>query len=152
MACLVAGLAVPVLMSWFSPPETNTKIVLKEKSRRGLASVDGEAAPENKAAGKLSHPITLDWNLSGNEFSREVEGTHLRIKGLQKGLKTEQIVNQSNGFTASIFASGNEFTTDFIELKEGVNEIKVDVLDTHGRKVTKKLEITRRAPASLPNN
>ena len=152
LICLVLGLAIPVLMSWFSPPESNSKLVLKEGGRRGIASVDEAAKEESKGAGKLGRPVTLDWDLSAHEFAKEVDGTHLRLKGFQKGMKTESIVNLSNGFTASIFASGAEFTTDFIELKEGANEIKVNVTDAHGRKMTKKIEITRRMPASLPEN
>jgi hypothetical protein len=149
LAVLVLLLAGPVLWSWTSPVGQTLSIPEPiEKSIRNLASVASTEATDDRKSGKLGRPVTVQWNLSSAPFVKEIDGTHVRIKGLLKGFKTESILNETNGFTASIFLTGNEFTTDFIELKEGLNLIQVDLTDAKGQKVTKKIEVTRRAPAS----
>ena len=140
-------LAGPVIWSLFTPASDLTLKSAGETVSRGIASVSPLSTPVPKT-GRLSHPVTVDWNLSGTAFTKKIAGTHLRLKGLLKGYKAEAIVNESNGFTASVFLTGNEFTTDFIELQEGQNRIQVEVEDAKGQKTTKKLEITR-LPASL---
>lgn len=147
-AALVVALAAPVLWSWFGPPESVTEVVALTGSRalRGIASVT-EAGAEASKNGKFSRPITVEWDPSKAGFQREIDGTHLRLKGLLRGAKPDAITNRTNGFTAAVFASGDSYSTDFIELKEGPNEITVQTQDSKGRKITKTLQVTR-APAS----
>lgn len=145
-AALVVLLAAPVLWSWFGPPDTVATVTAASgKAIRGIASV--AADEEDAKDGKLSRPIVVEWDPSKAEFQKQVDATHLRLKGILKGAKPESITNRTNGFTAAVFANGNTYSTDFIELKEGANEIKVETQDLKGRKITKTLQVTR-APAS----
>ncbi len=67
----------------------------------------------------------------------------------QKLLKTE-IVNTANHYTATVFADnkGVRFTTDYIQLVDGINPIKVDFFYKDGRTVSKTLAIARDPAAS----
>lgn len=149
-AALVVALAAPVLWSWFGPPDSVTSVVstVGGRAARGIASIAGPV--EESKAGKLSRPVTVEWDPSKEAFQKEVDGTHLRLKGRLRGAKPGAVTNQTNGFTAAVFANDGAYSTDFIELKEGVNEIKVETQDPRGRKVTKTLQVTR-APASIGN-
>lgn len=144
LVALVALLAVPTLWSWFAPPGVPVGSSGGPKSARGLASV-GTPAPPSEKSGKLSRPVTLTWDLPGGDLSREIEGTHLRLKGATKNNRLDSVTNGSNGFTASVFLNGADFTTDFIELNEGVNEIQIEGADAKGAPLSRKLRITRRA-------
>ncbi len=150
---LVVLLAVPTLMSWLTPVATMSELRLAERETggRGPASLSTEASIETPSkTGRLSRPVLLEWHASGKEISKDVFGTHLRLKGHLKGMKAAAIVNETNGFTASLFTDGAEYSTDFIELREGQNKIKVELTDSKGRAVTKRIEVVRRRPASQP--
>ncbi len=148
LGAVVAALAIPTVWSWITPIVTATQVT-SMKAIRGLASLETEAAPGAEPENKLSHPITIEWNLRGHDFKKEIQGTHLRLKGLRQGMKSATITNSTNGFTASIFEVGPGFTTDFIELKPGSNKIEVEVVSPQGKAVTRRIEITRRAPAAI---
>lgn len=148
LAALVLLLLGPTLWSWFAPMAA-PGVKAGEKNTRGIASVlSGEDEAPSKT-GRLSRPVLIEWNATGKDFAQEVFGTHLRLKGLLKGMKASSITNETNGFTAAVFDAGTEYSTDFIELREGANTIKVELEDPKGQKITKKLEVTRRAPASV---
>ena len=154
LVSLVLLLAAPVLWSWFSPSDLQTTAMASTSAQsktpsRGLASV--VSSPGNTQHNRLSRPVTLDWDLSSPSLEKEIQGTHLRLKGLVKGLKTSSVKNETNGFTASVFLTGAEFTTDFIELNEGQNQITVQGTDGHGKYWKKILDVTRREPASAQN-
>lgn len=151
LTALVLLLLGPVLWSWFAPMSGHQALP-GEKPSRGIASAfSGEDEAPSKT-GRLSRPVLIQWNANSKNLSQEVFGTHLRLKGLLKGLKASSIVNETNGFTAAVFAGGSEYSTDFIELREGTNTITVELEDAKGLKITKTLEVTRRAPASERQN
>ena len=147
LTVLVLLLLGPTLWSWFAPLPAGS-VRSADKQSRGLASVlTGETEAPSKT-GHLSRPVLIEWNATAKNLNQEVFGTHLRLKGLLKGLTPESIVNETNGFTAAVFNTGTEYSTDFIELKEGANTITVELEDGQGKKITKKIEVTRRQPAS----
>lgn len=81
----------------------------------------------------------LEWNC-GKESPKPftVDGRHFRLKGKGcaefKSLKLS-IVNESNGFTASIFDKGTmNYETDLIPLREGENRIRVQYWASPARK------------------
>ena len=92
---------------------------------------------------------TLEINCSKLIEESNTEATHVRFKGLCKepGLS---LTNLSNGFTASVILSKNsEFSTDFINLSEGLNRIQITKTEGDGSISKKELLIHRRLPASL---
>ena len=56
--------------------------------------------------------------------------------------------NQSNGFTGTLIVHQNGFTTDYIELKEGSNQIQLVLENSHGQKIEKVIKVLRRSVAS----
>lgn len=89
---------------------------------------------------------TLDWDcvtLSKTKFS----ATHLRIKGKKQckdgAIKQIQILNQTNGFTASVFESDKSFVTDFISLSHGENTLTVKWTDRRGEPSDTTLTLVR---------
>lgn len=61
------------------------------------------------------------------------------MKSLAKELYLE---NQSNGFKAQIFAIENgSYKTDFIQLNQGINKLKLEVVLKDGQKLEESLEI-----------
>lgn len=151
LTALVALLAVPTMMSWVATPQ-EFRLVEKKSAKqfRGLASIGELMQPEsNSKAGQLSRPILLEWNLGQKTLVKEVDATHLRLKGMLKKGQTKSIQNETNGFTAAVFGDENGYSTDFIELKEGTNTISVEWVDGKGKNQKSKIEINRRMPASL---
>lgn len=94
---------------------------------RSPASI-GEMKPLAKALPQL---VDMDLSCSKKwQKNFSVTGTFLQLKGKNclKGFDQEhiQIVNQTNGYTASVFAFGkNQYQTDLIQLREGDNQIKI---------------------------
>lgn len=147
---MVILLAVPTMMSWVSTPQ-EFRMIEKNNSKqtRGLASIGDLIQPEaTSKTGQLSRPILVEWNLGQKNLTKEVDATHLRLKGMLKRGRTKSIQNETNGFTASVFGDQTAYSTDFIELKEGANTISVEWIDNKGKEQKSKFEINRRMPAS----
>lgn len=95
---------------------------------RAPASLGSSEAPVKKS---LSQLVDLDLSCT-KKLQKElsISGSFVQLKGKNclKGFKEGQIqiVNQSNGYTASIFAFGrNRYQTDLIQLREGENQIMI---------------------------
>jgi hypothetical protein len=59
-----------------------------------------------------------------------------------KSLNKIIIENQSNGFKAQVFKlEANNFKTDYIQLNEGLNKLKLEVILKDGQKLAESLEI-----------
>jgi len=71
-----------------------------------------------------------------------VRGALLQIRGKGCQVNNEDllIVNESNGYTASIFLKNNrEFQTDLIQLIEGENQIFIQFQNAHGVKTEQRI-------------
>ena len=116
-----------------------------------LAEKEAPRAPASSSAPPISTSekiATLKLNCKDKSPSQEVSSNYLRIFGDLCGPDSEsvEITNSSNGFQASIFMSENEsFSTDFIDLKEGENQLQVNFLDGAGHKSMKILHIYRKS-------
>lgn len=87
----------------------------------------------------------------------EVDGTLLRLKGQDETCLNEKwtdisITNHSNGFTAAVIFLKKGFTTDFIDLKEGDNNLEIQAKDDKGQTITKKFTVKRRSIASVEDS
>jgi hypothetical protein len=82
----------------------------------------------------------------------ETSSTRFRLKGQactdESAALSTQIQNKSNGYIATVFhRDPQSFTTDYINLNEGVNEIAVR-FDTSGGPIDKTITIVR-SPTSV---
>lgn len=77
-------------------------------------------------------------------------GSHLRLRlvacpGMHKS--EVSIRNETNGFTASVFKSPKDVTTDYIDLVDGANNLKIEIREDKSALREIEIEVTR-APAS----
>lgn len=99
--------------------------------------------------------VTLDFDCkkkSKKDLEPETDGNLLRLKSdfcLNDKWKNVSIVNETNGFTATVIFIKQGFTTDFIELNEGENKVAISGVDEKGQAIQHLFKINRRAPASL---
>lgn len=120
---------------------------------RDLASVSSPSPVESVSeatTSKLGRPVVLDHDLNSSKQDLKVDGTHLRLRGLMRGHQLQAVKNNSNGFTAAVFDRGDSYTTDFIELQEGANEIALELSDKQGHPVTKKIKVERSPASAAP--
>lgn len=94
----------------------------------------------------------LLWNCKADFKAPFVTASHIRLKSgyCEKNEPQSLLVsNKTNGYTASVFMApkSKEFSTDFIELKEGANEIQVTWTGAEG-KVLARSFMLQRIPAS----
>ncbi len=116
---------------------------------RSLASVTGALGP--------SSDILLNLNCAEVSQSLETSSPRFRLRGDncvggadKSSVINTQIKNTSNGYVATVFhRTPQTFTTDYINLNEGKNEIQVR-FESQGQAVEKTVTITRQ-PATAKN-
>lgn len=147
---LVVLVGAPAVYSVVKDPQAAVERYEEASSDRAPAS-ETKAIVEAPAKTKgVTESVTL--NLECNVSEKSVQGTHLRVTGdscVKNTIKEVTVVNISNGFTASvIFTKGNAFTTDFIDLKDGENNLQISTVDSKGVKATRSL-VVKRLPANF---
>lgn len=132
-----------------TPPifEINTA-KLMQVSQRGLASVAAEASTQTQA------PNIVDVPCGTNDLTVETQYTRMRLKGencVSNNSPKTEIKNTSNGYVATVFHKQDfSFTTDYINLVEGMNEINL-VFETPEGVASQRKIVINRAPASAPS-
>jgi len=159
---LVALIGGPAFFTLVREPVLETAKITKYDSSRApasegaqVSSVVLEKGTYHKTVSEKNAFVQLncqDENLV-EKSEQEVQASALRIAGF--GCKKEnsiQIRNQTNGFTAEvIFTQENQFTTDYIDLSVGQNDLEIISTQKDGTKINQKLKISRRAPAAIQN-
>lgn len=155
---LVVLIGAPAVYSVVKEPqlllERNLAMESAQSEDRKPASVVSLLIPDSEEKIVKTQGITesVTLNLACDSGSEEVKGTHVRFKGnscASEEVKELSVVNMTNGFTASvIFTKGSAFTTDFIDLKDGENNLEISTVDSKGQKSTRSL-VVKRLPASL---
>lgn len=153
-AILVALIAVPTLVSWVSLGEgiSAESLVLRPMEQKARAP---SSLPHQESLKKqvVIHDTKSELNnlLSNSLVSYDlscekakvtdfvVEGSYLQLKGrdCSKGNQSPKlnIINKSNGFTASVFLlNTKEYQTDLIQLNEGMNKIFIEYLSPSGQR------------------
>lgn len=77
-------------------------------------------------------------------------GSHLRLRLVScPGMERSEVSvrNETNGFTASVFKSPKDVTTDYIDLVDGANDLKIEIREDKSALREIEIEVTR-APAS----
>lgn len=158
---LVTLLGGPAFFSLVREPSPEIIKVTKQESR-SPASIDHgrsrELLSETHQSGVREMNSVVQLHCSENtpqivaeKMQPQVQAATLRIAGV--GCRKESniaIQNKTNGFTAAvIFTQENQFTTDYINLNPGDNELELVSQFKGGKKVTQRLKINRRVPASI---
>jgi hypothetical protein len=141
---LVAVAAVPVFLSFHS--DEKDPVVVEVKHELPVR----EPASQPEVVGANTKAATLHVGCKKEVQQQEVSSNYVRIEGAPcASTDSIQIVNQSNGFSASVFFNrDNSYTTDFIDLSEGDNELKLNIANSDGTQTQKTVHVSRRIPAS----
>jgi hypothetical protein len=164
---LIVLIGTPAVLSVVSEPEASrsksgveqlpvhavTKVELSKGPERQPATASPDETETPKKNAIHSKSVVMDYDCK-KVSDVEVDGTLLRLKGQDTTCMNENwtdisITNHTNGFTASVIFLKKGFTTDFIDLNEGDNQLEIQAKDDKGQKVSQKLKIKRRSIASV---
>lgn len=147
---ILSLVGAPAVYSVVKMPEEVSSSARVPASATAEAVFESSSEPRNAAKAKS---VTMDFNCRKNTEVAETEGSHVRLRSqncVDANEKQITIVNKANGYTASVIITRNsQFTTDFIELSEGDNQIEIQSEEKNGEKVVQYLNLKRRAPASF---
>jgi hypothetical protein len=153
-AMLVFTLGAPALYSVLKEPrKSDTTLALSEaeKSRQPASVVlqKAEVDRETKAT-NIGKSLSVDIPCESRDLG-EIEVSHLRLRGTHCGSEAGELTikNVSNGFTAQVIdLKDKNYTTDFIDLSEGANELTILRKSAQGSVKEQKIKV-RRLPASI---
>lgn len=151
--------ALLVLLLAFPTFHTLTKNEVEEVTAEQITRVDGVAegsrapasvpgkVPTVKLKPVLSQFTQYDLSCAKKGLSElKVSGSYVQFQGKNclKNFKVSdiEIINKSNGYTASIFGSGTDkYQTDLIQLQKGDNEITIRYRERSGKAVEEVVRI-----------
>ena len=144
---LVALLGAPAFISLLKEP-TKADVVLVNSSRAPASVVDTNIETEPAPSSQTS---LVKYDCKSTATTSELRSNFVRFSGVPcLNTKDIEITNTTNGFSASvIFTKNQKFTTDFIELKEGENNLEITTTQNDGAKTSKIFKVLRRMPASF---
>lgn len=119
-------------------------IVATLSSAAVVIEIPKKASPadETKTFTSKSLEMNCEFNLPD-----QIDANSFRLLG--KNCRIEALTNKTNGFTASFFnGNENKWSTDFIYLSEGQNELYLEFFDKSGKLNSKTVTIQGRMPAS----
>lgn len=154
---LLSLIGGPAFFNLVKEPVLETAKITRQDSRTPANVNDTQEKTiytENKKA-IIEKNAILKYNceeeLADDKKNQEVNSSQLRISG--NGCKKQNqisISNKTNGFTAEIiFTKEGQFTTDYIDLSVGQNDLEVVSILKDGSQVKQNIKVSRRAPASL---
>lgn len=126
-------------------PAVASQSVLASNKRTPASVPQGDAVSLKSA---LEQFTSMDLNCSKKgAFKVSVRGNFVQFQGKScvKGFNEGQveIVNKSNGYTASIFPRGTDkYQTDLIQLQNGDNEIAIRYRERSGKSVEEVVHVT----------
>lgn len=150
-ALLFLAISGVLYFQYFFQTPNSSLALASTASLRTPAATSGElpAVIEPKAL-KEKQPIDLDWKVSlacknsEKEISQTNNSVILSIKKCEKEFPKDIVIeNQTNGFTASVFAlSASHAKTDSIPLKKGKNVVIIKyILSKTKAEIVEKLSI-----------
>ncbi len=123
---------------------------------KSLRSISSEAVKVNPTLNREPASVTEEGSFVLNkEFlcnsiqkpildkvSKHMVQINFKMCYTQKSVRNIVLENQSNGFKAQIFkVDKNIFKTDYIQLNDGINKLKLEVVLKDGQKIEESLEI-----------
>ena len=154
---------VPAMLSLLNAPELEQLTVKKVDGRtpasEGLPkqtkvdTVSVMTSSSHSHQKKGASTALVQYDCDGKNAQQEVSGNYVRLTGLPcEDFEDLEITNQTNGFSAAvIFMKGKKFTTDFIDLKEGENNLEITAKLTDGSRISQIFKVIRRVPAAVVN-
>lgn len=151
---LVLLLAVPTFQTLTAVDAQG--LLLTEETRdvgaqRLPASIPDDALASNHVNSGLSFFTKHNMKCKGNSKTElKIHGEFIQLQGTNCSKKSAaeivEIVNKSNGYTASVFEKGlGEYQTDLIQLQNGLNEIAIRYQDESGKAFEEHLAVTNSA-------
>jgi hypothetical protein len=139
---LVVAIGLIAMTTILSEPG---RINVRPMAERELASVELNSLKENEPL-KTASILALECS----DKSEAVSWTQqIRLKGRVcesasgTSIVSSQIENMRNGYVATVFHQDKDFTTDFIQLSEGENQLIVKHTMSDGKVEQHKVVITR---------
>ena len=101
--------------------------------------------PGEKPASALSNLDTLEWSCGDAGKNMEVNSNRLRVKGRACGKQLQGLVitNLTNGLVATVFNGERGYTTEYMDLNPGRNELKATWKNKKGQEQSAKFTIIR---------
>jgi hypothetical protein len=151
---LVLALGAPAVYSLLREPrKVDATLALAEVSgRRQPASVILQKTDvlQEKTKSKIGKSLSIDIACDNRDLG-EIQVSHLRLRGVHCGSLSGEVTikNESNGFTAQVIdLKDKNYTTDFIDLTEGTNQLIISRKGPEGQIQEQKIQV-RRLPASI---
>lgn len=145
-------LGIPAVKSIVSyPGKSDTTLALASRAAESRRPSSIDLVEQTQSVNSFSKSISIDLGCEAEETQSVGSASHLRLRGSACPSPGEvvAITNLSNGFTAEVIALKiGGFTTDFIDLRGGVNEIKVSRRDASDGQIKQQTIKVLRAPAS----
>lgn len=140
-AILVLLLSVPTFNTLFF----DNQIQLVELTT--LSSDEGDRSPasiNSTITQYYTKPVALEIDCNKLIEKFVATGTQVRIKAKGCQFDKLKIENLSNGFTASVFKESNHtVSTDFIDLNEGLNKLKISFENSNKEVVEREFFVQR---------
>lgn len=140
---LVSCMGVGSFISFVRSPES---VLAKHQASKNRvpASVPGDMDLD-KPASALNNLETLEWSCGEVGKNLEVNSNRLRVKGRAcgKGATGLAILNLTNGLVATVFNGERGYTTEYMDLNPGRNELKATWKDKKGREQSAKFTVIR---------
>ncbi len=146
-AVLVALMGIPTFHTLTAEETTPDELVTSELAPAQASSPARSIASVEPYAVKPAMLTAYDVSCKKQSLVNvHVEGSYVQLQGKNclKNFKTGdiEIVNKSNGYTASIFSSGvDQYQTDLIQLRSGDNEIAIRYRERSGKPVEEVIHV-----------
>lgn len=146
-AFLVAVMAFPTYQTLARPDAEDSEVTVgteKSAAVREPASISPQVLKEKKPRAPFQ---TVDLKCTNKVLSPlTVLGGHIQFQGKHCLINLKdgdvEIINKSNGFTASIFLHGSDkYQTDLIQLQPGDNEIAIRYREGSGKSVEEVIHV-----------
>lgn len=127
--------------------DTKIAAMTKEPNTRTPASLPPTTVAPQRVDSSLHQSADIDLNCAKKKGSSlEIHAGYVQFKGKScaRGVRMGeiQIVNKSNGYTASVFDRGSDkYQTDLIQLQPGENEISIRY-ENAGQKVEEIIRVS----------
>ncbi|MEK6556584.1 MAG: hypothetical protein AABZ31_15145, partial [Bdellovibrionota bacterium] len=108
-----------------------------------------ERQPASVAAVASTGAATIDVDCLDKNEQRTLKVTSLQLRIRAKlcgdfDISKTEITNTSNGYSATVFKTGDKvMSSDYIQLSDGLNQIKIQVQDRLGRVQSSELLVSR---------
>lgn len=153
MAVSAVGLLSALLLLTDPPPAELSGVsgiftansAMMASSQRNIASIDPKTS-------RIPEAALLEINCTEMNQMLETTSARFRLKGpicvpQDVSVTSTKVTNKSNGYVATVFHQSVQFTTDYINLNEGRNEIDVQ-FDTDKGAIKKTITVIRSVAAA----